>query len=79
MEDYQSENDSVDIQTWAQQIREQKIAELRKKIDFKQEIKNSFKNAKATTVEGHMHIALSQVKLVEDICKLKDKLRILER
>jgi len=79
MEDYQSENDSVDIQKWAQQIHEQKILELRNKIAFKQEIVNSFKDAKATTVEGHMHITLSKVKLVEDICALKDKLFILTR
>ena len=71
MEDYQSENDTVDIRTWAQQIHEQKIVELRKKIDFK--------DAKATTVVGQMHIAPSQVKLVEDICKLKEKLYILTK
>lgn len=79
MEDYTSENDNVDIRKWAQQIREQKIEELKRKIAFKQEIKNSFKDANSTTVEGHLHVALSSVKLVEDICKLKDKLQILTR
>jgi len=79
MEDYLSENDNVDIRAWAQQIREQKISELEKKIAFKQEIKNNLRGANATTVEGHMHIALSSVKLVEDICKLKEKLFILTK
>lgn len=79
MEDYLSENNNVDIHEWAQQIREQKIRELKKKIAFKQEIKNNLKDAKTSSPESSLHKVLAQTKLVEDICMLKDKLRILER
>jgi hypothetical protein len=71
MEDYQSENDYVNIREWAQQIREQKIAELRNKIDFKQEIANHI------TDISNIHVVQRKMELIDEVCKLKDKLLII--
>jgi hypothetical protein len=63
----------IDIKTWANQIRQMKIRELEKLIAFKQEIVNVI--GFPTTLP----VANRKMELIEEVCRLKDKLQIITR